>query len=92
MQLNNITKSSQKLSSTAATLVGKIDKEGQGRRNQIIEESFGHVSVKAELNELRSGIQDDLKTIQSRYNELVQNWATIRTGMKRRKEVIVVLL
>ncbi|KAM7541962.1 hypothetical protein Aperf_G00000017227 [Anoplocephala perfoliata] len=85
-QLTNFTKSAQSLDEIANDLMSKIDIEEQRVKKANIPESQGWLPVSRELNQLRGGVQSDMRTVQERQAEVTQKWATARTGMKRRKE------
>ncbi|KAL5107304.1 Spectrin beta chain [Taenia crassiceps] len=85
-QLANLTNRAKQLTETADDLMGKVDMEEQRAKKSKMQESEGWISLPQELSNLRSGVQMDMKTVQERQVELTQKWASVRTGMKRRKE------
>lgn len=86
-QLTNLTNFAKQLTEIADDLMAKVNMEEQRVKKSQMQESEGWTSVPQELPNLRGGVQLDMKTVQERQVELTQKWASVRTGMKRRKEV-----
>ncbi|VDM16022.1 unnamed protein product [Hydatigera taeniaeformis] len=84
--LTNLTNRAKQLTETADELMDKINSEEQRVKKSQMEESQGWTSIPRELLNLRGDVQLDMKTVQERQVELTQRWASVRTGMKRRKE------
>ncbi|KAL5964605.1 Spectrin alpha chain [Taenia solium] len=85
-QLTSLTDRAKQLTETADDLMDKVDMEQQRVKKSRMQESEGWTSVSQELPNLRGGVQLDMKIVQERQVELTRKWASVRTGMKRRKE------